>query len=1713
MTPERWKQVEEVFQDALDLAPGERGRFIAEACAQDAELRAEVEALVGQYESAGEFIESPAMAGGISPASAAFATAPTVLADDALMAGRRIGAYRVVREIGRGGMGAVYLAVRADSEFQKRVAIKLVKRGMDTDFILRRFRNERQILASLDHPHIARLLDGGTTEDGLPYFVMDYIEGQPLYRYCDGQKLTVAERVKLFCQICSAVQYAHQNLVVHRDIKPNNILVTADGTPKLLDFGIAKLLNPELTPDTITPTATAMRLMTPEYASPEQARGEAATPASDIYSLGVLLYEILTGHRPYHFSNRAQHEIARFICEDEPPHPSHVVARDEDILPPDLARSEPTTLEFLCKNRGTTLEELRRELVGDLDNITLKALRKEPGRRYASVDQLREDITRHLEGRPVSAPFFFPATTKTARLLAGEPLTGEKSIAVLPFKFLVTRPAGETGDGYLGIGLTDALITRLSNLRRCLVRPTSSVLRYGSDDADPFVAGYELGVDFVADGRIQRTGERTRVTVQLLSVRDGATVWAAQFDAQYTDVLSLEDAISAQVAEALVPQLTGDERLQLAKRGTDDPEAYEAYLRGRYHWSSFTEEGFAKALTCYYRAISLDPTYAAPYTGIADYHNWLGVYGVLPFVECSAAAKEAARKAVELDATSAEAYSALGFAIGSHDFDWATAEQQHHRALELNPNYATAHQWHGFHLLVAGRFDEAIAEMQRAVDLDPFSPSIQQSLGWAYYQARRFDESIAAFRKMLEAEPRFAYGRLTFAWVLRHVGLHEEAIAEAQQALELAGESQFYMVGLGGAYAAAGRREEAHEVLRRLHEMSAKRYVSPYHLALIHCHLGDREGALAALEQAFAVRDGWLIWLGVEPQIDPLRDNPRLIDLLRRTNNPTIMRPEDQLGGTIEKEFAEQPTVKVAASEQLMPAAGNGDGAIAAARPSAQTRSSLRLAVIPLIVIIAASIAAFAYWNSSRQPSPVVAQTNPLSLTNNLATDWHPKYSPDGTRIVFASDRDGNFEIYVMNADGSAPRRLTHNSAEDLTPVWSPDSTKIAFTSKRDGNDEIYVMNADGSDQTNISRHPAADSRPAWSPDGTRLAFVSNREADGSYDIYVTAANGGEPTRLTDDPHFDGDPAWSPDGSEIAFTTDRDGNFEIYTMAANGTRQTNVSNNPAFDGKPAWSPDGASIAFTSNRDVNPSDFDIYVMDADGRDPRKLTDNNVTDDEPHWSPDGNYLVYQSERGGDFEIDALNVLASLRSVNGRDRGVRSLAVLPFATTGAAGDGQYLGVGIADALTNKLGQLDDMTLRTSGTVRRYLGSPKSALEAGREMGVDNVLSGTVERVGDRVQLSLELTDVAQGRVLWAEKFNDRFTDLSALQSSISERVARALSLELTGDELRRLNERPTADSEAYQLYMAGRYHWGKRTAEGLRQAIDNFERAIEKDGKFALAYTGLADCYALLNWYVEPPPADAFAHAKQAALKAVELDEALAEAHVSLAFIKFHYDRDWPGAEQQFRRAINLNPNYPTAHHWYAFNLSAAGRHEEAVTEIKHAQELDPRSPVIAAAVANILYLARRYDEAIEQSRQALDLDPGSVAAHVVMRWASEKKGAHDAAFAIYEKERAFAGDTPTTKAKHAHVLASTGRAAAAQKILQELLAQRQRQAVTPYEIAVIYALLGDKDSAFKWLAQASKDHAVGFTFVRVDPLLDNLRDDPRYAALLRSAGMPN
>ncbi len=376
MTPERWQEVQGLLHHALEKPSSERSAFLEQACADDAALRAEVSSLVSSAEESGDFLETPA-----APVAEAHAVEEPER--------RRIGPYLVDRLLGSGGMGSVYLAVRADEQYEKRVAIKVVMRG--TDFVLRRFRQERQILAGLEHPNIARLLDGGTTDDGLPYFVMEYVEGEPITTFCDHRWLDVEERLLLFRVVCGAVHFAHQNLIVHRDVKPGNILVTADGVPKLLDFGIAKLLHPEPASEASDRTLTSIRLFTPEYASPEQIRGERVTTSSDVYSLGTLLYELLTGRRPYRVKGRTTEEITKAVLEEEPEKPSTAVIRPREgqTEAASPAHGEP--------------RKLKRLLSGDLDTIVLKAMRKEPDRRYASAEQLSEDIRRHLEELPVAA--------------------------------------------------------------------------------------------------------------------------------------------------------------------------------------------------------------------------------------------------------------------------------------------------------------------------------------------------------------------------------------------------------------------------------------------------------------------------------------------------------------------------------------------------------------------------------------------------------------------------------------------------------------------------------------------------------------------------------------------------------------------------------------------------------------------------------------------------------------------------------------------------------------------------------------------------------------------------------------------------------------------------------------------------------------------------------------------------------------------------------------------------------------------------------------------------------------------------------------------------------------------------------------------------------------------------------------------------------------
>ena len=394
MATDRWRSIEALFDEAAALPPGERAAFLSRSCGTDFELRREIDSLLAADEKAAEFLAQPAVSAAAS------------LPPPALLTGRQVGHYRVEAKLGEGGMSTVYLAVRADDAYQKKVALKVLGYGAERSDLIARFRAERQILASLDHPGIARLLDGGTTDDSRPYLIMEYIEGVPLDQYCDQHRLGLDARIDLFRQVCAAVEYAHQNLVVHRDIKPSNILVTSDGVPRLLDFGIAKLLEGAVLPGASEATMTGLRLMTPQYASPEQVEGGAITTSTDVYSLGVLLYVLLTGRLPYRLQANRAESLERAVVEQDPERPSTAVGRttgEQGPRPSDRVAGDGPTLEALSEARGLRPQQLRRKLSGDLDNILLMALRKEPQRRYASVGRLSEDLLRYREGEAVAA--------------------------------------------------------------------------------------------------------------------------------------------------------------------------------------------------------------------------------------------------------------------------------------------------------------------------------------------------------------------------------------------------------------------------------------------------------------------------------------------------------------------------------------------------------------------------------------------------------------------------------------------------------------------------------------------------------------------------------------------------------------------------------------------------------------------------------------------------------------------------------------------------------------------------------------------------------------------------------------------------------------------------------------------------------------------------------------------------------------------------------------------------------------------------------------------------------------------------------------------------------------------------------------------------------------------------------------------------------------
>lgn len=1308
MTPERWKQIEGVFDAVADLAPEEREAYLATACGEDAELRQQVELLIRSHDAAGSFIEAPAVAGVIGDAGKL---------EEAPFIGRRVGSYRIVRELGRGGMGAVYLAVRADDEFQKRVAIKLVKRGMDTDFILRRFRQERQILASLEHQNIARLLDGGTTDDGLPYFVMDYIDGLPVNQFSDAHKLSTPERLRLFLKVCAAVAYAHHNLVIHRDLKPSNVLVMADGTPKLLDFGIAKLLNPEMGARTIDPTTLAMRLMTPEYASPEQVRGETVTMVSDVYSLGVLLYDLLTGHRPYTFRSRAPEEVARVICEQEPERPSVAVNLIE-VIPAFGREPLEITPDSVSRVRDGSLEKLRRQLSGSIDNIVLKSLRKEPQRRYQSVEEFARDIEHYLEGRPVSAPAYFPITAET-RVGEPDPETSAKSIAVLPFKTLSHE---ENRDEFLGMGMADAIITKLSNVGGIIVRPTSSVIKYFDGEQSAALAGHELDVSYVLDGRIQRGGERVRVTVQLVRTRDGAPLWAGKFDEKFTDFFAVEDSVSEQVAQALLPHLTGDGLERAARAGfesvaprepgvttgdplktrttgptrstpsqgihttpntgprlTDDEEAHQLYVAGRYFATRRTADGLRQAVERLERAVERDPKFAMAWSELADCYALMNWYVEPPPAGAWEKAVTAALRAVEADDQLAEAHASLGFIKLYYERDWEGAERELARAVELKPESAVARRWHAFNLSAMGRHEEAVAEGERAQECAPRSPVVATAVANVLFLAGRFDDALEQCQRALELDPGSMSTHIVMRWCYERKRMCEEALAVYEQERAFAGDSPTTCAKYAHTLASCGRREEARVELEKITSKGEARGALTYEAAVVYSLLGDNERALEWLGRAAEEHAVGLAFVRVDPRLDGVRGDVRFAELLRRIGSweaphtseaaamhtsASVMKVDESVGvvrrdgpARVETSSRRRSVLPLAAALALVAVLVGGLGIWyfarrADGRPAFQHAAVSKITAAGSVRRAALSpdgkIVAYVIDEAGKQGLWVrqVAISNSVRLVPPADAYYRAiTFSHDGTYIYYtvASKEGAGFDLYQVPALGGSVRRIRAGLGGGVG--ISPDGKRFVFfvADAQAARETLHVANEDGTGERAIAtrdypEHFSAAVAPVFSPDGERVAFVvETSDANGFFlKVLEAEVEGGSLRELAPGKRWSdvGQLAWLADGSGLLLSgmDETISMRQLWRLTYPGGVASRVTNDLTDYGDLSLSSDASTLAGVQSQTLT------TIFNAPSNDYARTT--QITSGagryvDLSWTPDGRVL-FASDASGNADI---------------------------------------------------------------------------------------------------------------------------------------------------------------------------------------------------------------------------------------------------------------------------------------------------------------------------------------------------------------------------------------------------------------------------------------------------------------------------------------------
>jgi TolB-like protein/Flp pilus assembly protein TadD/tRNA A-37 threonylcarbamoyl transferase component Bud32 len=884
MEPERWQRIERLYHAALEVEESRRPAFLQDACGGEEALRREIEVLLSREKRAEKFMETPALeVAARTLAQDQHQPKPGLDEDELRLVGKTISHYEVLAKLGGGGMGVVYKA--KDTKLSRFVALKFLPPALFEDRqAIERFRREAHASSALNHPNICTIYDVDEHE-GHHFIAMEFLDGQTLKHFIGNGPLSLDLLLDLGAQISDALEAAHRQGIIHRDIKPANIFVTQREQAKILDFGLAKVMRqpPAGVARSSVPTASLEDSVsspgavfgTLMYMSPEQVRGEELDSRTDLFSFGAVLYEMVTGIRA--FSGATSGAITDAILHATPATPVRinpsVPAGFEHVISKTLEKDRKLRYQNAADIRAD-LERLKRDRAwgGAVSRHGALAQRWPLVGIVAAIALLAVLVGLNVGG------------LRDRLLERGTGAGHVESLAVLPLVNL----SGDAGQEYFADGMTEALTTDLARMENVQVISRSSTMQYkGAKKPLPDIAR-ELHADVIVEGSVQRSGNRVRVTAQLIRAATDKHLWAETYERDFRDILALQDDVASAIAKQIESKLGGPQPQPLPKAQTISPEAYETYLKANSYLDQFELQ---KSIDYYNQAIKLDPNYAPAYAHMARAYFFLGFFSAIPPQQAWGKVKEAALLAIAKDDRLPGGHGALALAKLHYDWDFAGAEQEFKRALELNPSDADIRHDYAHFLMAMGRMDESAAESRRAVDSDPVDDGLAACLCWHRFAAHQYDNSIKLTLDMLRRQPDDPFELAILGWNYEQTGVPDQAVTEFKKAVELTGKDSplftFLLAGLGHAYAVSGRRSDAEKTLQALLERTKKSYVSPFDIALIYSALGEKGTAFAWMTKAVAERSTWLVYSKWEPRLDPLRSDPRFQDLLRRIGLPT----------------------------------------------------------------------------------------------------------------------------------------------------------------------------------------------------------------------------------------------------------------------------------------------------------------------------------------------------------------------------------------------------------------------------------------------------------------------------------------------------------------------------------------------------------------------------------------------------------------------------------------------------------------------------------------------------------------------------------------------------------------------------------------------------------------------------------------------------------